>query len=272
MPLVLLSGYPSAGKSQRAQQLKAAFEARLGGQVTEVHVVSDESLNIPKSSYYERDTEKAARGEQMSAVKRLLTKTSLVILDNLSYIKGFRYQLYCEAKALETNSCVVHVGSSADQCKLWNDERTDKWPQDLFDALVFRYEEPNSMNRWDSPLFILTPEDELPMEDIWEALILKKPIKPTPATSIKPAAPTDYLSVLNNTTASVVKQVLDMHRDMAGSSVTLNGMRVQLPLNLSAPQLNRIRRNFIQLNKTATIPVESIEPFFIEFLHKNWDL
>lgn len=244
----------------------------MGSEITEVHVISDEKLAISKSSYYERDTEKAARGEQMSAVKRLLSKTSLVILDNLCYIKGFRYQLYCEAKALETNSCVVHVGTSAPTCKEWNSARENGWPEDLFDALVFRYEEPNGMNRWDSPLFILTPTDALPMDDIWEALILRKPIKPTPATSIKPAAPTDYLSVLNNTTAAIVKQVLDLHRDMAGAQVTLNAQRVTLPLSLSAPQLNRIRRNFIQLNKTAAIPVESIEPFFIEFLQKNWDL
>jgi tRNA uridine 5-carbamoylmethylation protein Kti12 len=43
----------------------------------------------------------------MSAVKRLLGRDDIVIADGLNYIKGFRYQLYCEAKALQTPSCVV---------------------------------------------------------------------------------------------------------------------------------------------------------------------
>jgi protein KTI12 len=45
----------------------------------------------------------------MSAVKRLLSRDDIVIADGLNYIKGFRYQLYCEAKALQTPSCVVRL-------------------------------------------------------------------------------------------------------------------------------------------------------------------
>lgn len=37
----------------------------------------------------------------------MLGKDSIVIADGLNYIKGFRYQLYCESKASETPSCVV---------------------------------------------------------------------------------------------------------------------------------------------------------------------
>ena len=41
-----------------------------------------------------------------------------------------------------------------------------------FENLIFRYEEPNGMTRWDSPLFIVVEEDETPPNDqIWEALI-----------------------------------------------------------------------------------------------------
>ena len=32
-----------------------------------------------------------------------------MILDALSYIKGFRYQLFCEAKGNVTPHCIVHV-------------------------------------------------------------------------------------------------------------------------------------------------------------------
>ena len=208
----------------------------------------------------------------MSAVKRNLSKNTIVILDNMSYIKGFRYQLYCEAKALETNSCVVYLGTSADQCRDWNSAREDGWPQDLLEALMFRFEEPNGMNRWDSPLFIVTPEDELPVDSIWNYLALHKPIKPTPATSIKPQAPASYLSQLNEVTTKVVRELLDLHRDMPGSQVTVGSTKLTLPLALTAAEMNRMKRNFIQLNKSASISMDKIEPFFLEYVESNWNL
>ena len=47
-------------------------------------------------------------------MKRALGKDTIVIADGLNYIKGFRYQLYCEAKAVQTPSCVVRIPSSND--------------------------------------------------------------------------------------------------------------------------------------------------------------
>ena len=43
---------------------------------------------------------------------------------------------------------------------------------DIFDNLVYRYEEPNGMTRWDSPLFTIPYDDEEPpCQDIWDAMI-----------------------------------------------------------------------------------------------------
>ncbi len=47
----------------------------------------------------------------------------MVIADGLNYIKGYRYQLWCEAKAAGTRCCVVHVAAQEDECKQWNEER-----------------------------------------------------------------------------------------------------------------------------------------------------
>ena len=61
------------------------------------------------------------------------------------------------------------------------------YPHDIFENLVFRYEEPNGMTRWDSPLFTVPFDDETPpYEAIWDALIgtegeLKK-VRPNQAT------------------------------------------------------------------------------------------
>ena len=81
-------------------------EARL-----RVHVVNTESLALPlpprSTAYLDARAEKQLRAAEYSAVKRLLTKDDVVIADGLNYIKGLRYQLFCEAKAALTPSCVV---------------------------------------------------------------------------------------------------------------------------------------------------------------------
>lgn len=128
----------------------------------------------------------------MSAVKRALGKDRIVIADGLNYIKGYRYQLYCEAKAVGTPSCVVHVGTSVERCRVNNRARaegggSDVYEEEVFEQLVFRYEEPNGMNRWDSPLFTVLEDDaDVPGEKIWDALLgdegKRKGVKPHAAT------------------------------------------------------------------------------------------
>jgi tRNA uridine 5-carbamoylmethylation protein Kti12 len=71
-----------------------------------VHI-SDDTLGIPRSAYDSARTEKDARAALASAVKRALGRETLVLVDAMNYIKGFRYQLYCEAKAVGTGCCVV---------------------------------------------------------------------------------------------------------------------------------------------------------------------
>ncbi|XHG05562.1 hypothetical protein AWENTII_008780 [Aspergillus wentii] len=120
----------------------------------------------------------------------------------MNYIKGYRYQLWCEAKALGTTCCVVHVGTPIDQCVANNEARirrqnaqkessdapADKetpdtttpaaptttdlspkeedtqepYPPELLNNLIFRYEEPSTHSRWDKPLFTIPWEDAEP--------------------------------------------------------------------------------------------------------------
>jgi protein KTI12 len=53
MALVTFSGYPSSGKTHRAIQLKEHLERRLSynSQELKVVILSDDSLNIDRSSY-----------------------------------------------------------------------------------------------------------------------------------------------------------------------------------------------------------------------------
>ena len=72
----------------------------------------------------------------------------------------------------------VHVGTPIEKCREINDRKLAEeglgggYQPDLFENLVFRYEEPNGMSRWDSPLFTVPFDDEQPpFEQIWEAMI-----------------------------------------------------------------------------------------------------
>lgn len=43
----------------------------------------------------------------LSAVEKEISKSTVVILDFLNTIKGYRYELYCRAKTASTQHCVV---------------------------------------------------------------------------------------------------------------------------------------------------------------------
>jgi len=56
MALITITGYPSSGKSKRAQQLKEYLESKLAdpeyhGPALKVVVLSDDSLNLARSVY-----------------------------------------------------------------------------------------------------------------------------------------------------------------------------------------------------------------------------
>ncbi len=113
MQLILVSGYPASGKTYRSNQLVESFRSKIQAssdarvsRLTVCHINHD-SLGLNRDVYREARKEKDARATEYSAVKRALGKDTIVVADGLNYIKGFRYQLYCEAKAVQTPSCVV---------------------------------------------------------------------------------------------------------------------------------------------------------------------
>ena len=121
MQLILISGYPASGKTYRSNQLVDFFTSKIqassDAQISRLTVcnINDQSLGLNRDVYREARTEKDARATQYSAVKRSLGKDTIVIADGLNYIKGFRYQLYCEAKAVQTPSCVVRIPLGIDR-------------------------------------------------------------------------------------------------------------------------------------------------------------
>jgi tRNA uridine 5-carbamoylmethylation protein Kti12 len=52
------------------------------------------------------------------------------------------------------------------------------------DDLMGRFEEPVATRRWDNPLFVVSPTDPLPLEEINQALYHGKAVKASLATKV----------------------------------------------------------------------------------------
>ena len=89
MPLIIITGIPSSGKTRTALKLKTFLQETKG---CKVHLISENE--IVKSEGDKNDVlsdskkEKTIRGALKSESIRLLTKDSVVICDGLNYIKG----------------------------------------------------------------------------------------------------------------------------------------------------------------------------------------
>jgi protein KTI12 len=285
MPLVVFSGLPCSGKTRLAKELVEALTERIDalradnqpGHNYSVVYHSDETLGISHDTYKDSNLEKHARGTQMSAVKRDLSRSNIVILDTLAYIKGFRYQLFCEAKGVVTPNCVIHVVNPVEKCIEWNKTRENPWDEELIKQLEMRYEEPNGDSRWDSPLFTIVSnyEDEkLPVDDIWNALVLKKAPPPNAATLVKPTSGNDFLQQLDKQTQNVIGNIVQFQKLCPiGGSVLIDkeqGLCVEMPLTpVSTAQLQRIRRTYISLNRMRSVDIDRITPLFVEYVNTS---
>ncbi|EEB06001.1 elongator complex associated protein Kti2 [Schizosaccharomyces japonicus yFS275] len=280
MPLIIVSGFPSSGKTLRSKQLAEEFQKRIEknldgtGSYKVIHI-DDESLGIEKETYRDSRKEKTARAALYSAVERSLSKETFVICDSLNYIKGYRYQLFCEAKSMYTPHCVMHVAVPTDLAKTWNDGSENPYPDDVFEGLIFRYEEPNAMVRWDSPLFTVLHDDPTPpFDQMWSVLVLNKNVKPNQATVIKPPAEVDYLHELDKVTQEVTMLVFNNANGDNLSEVPVPNCskKIEMPnVPVSLPLLQRFRRQFVHLNRQQVYDTTKLKDLFVDFLNGQFE-
>jgi protein KTI12 len=199
---------------------------------------------------------------------------------------------------VRTPHCIVHVGTPVSQARGVNDERLaggketaalaeEERPYDseCWENLVYRYEEPNAMARWDSPLFTVLWDDEMPpCEDIWDALVGseesgKKVVKPNKVTVAKKPTGEDYLYELDKSTQGILNRILEWAKDHPGEGggeveVGEGGgeeLTVELPANpIGLPALQRLRRQFISMNRQNAVSVERIQESFVGYLNDSF--
>jgi protein KTI12 len=256
------------------------------------------------------------------AVKRVLSDRDIVILDGLNYIKGWRYQLHCEAKAVRTVSCVVQVGCGVERARGVNEARlrrrecltqgrgeaneegrsiegqeeqedaddAEPYGRECWENLVFRYEEPNPMTRWDSPLFPIVWDDAADQtgrifDQIWEAIAggNRKTVQPNQATIQRTRdVGADYLYVLDKETQDVVKKILEAGVSEGGDvRIPIEAGKeeiVEAPAGIGLARLQRLRRAFVGLNRggiglegVGNMDVRAIRASFVRYLNDAFE-
>ncbi len=304
MPLVVLVGRPSSGKTSTACQIDAAIKLLDPTRATEI--VDDRSAmraGQSKSDCYRNSAqEKMTLGALRSTLERQLSKSTVVLFDSLNMIKGFRYEVWALARQLGTRCCVVSLETGAETCKTWNAARE---PEESYDTgvmndLVGRLERPDPIRRWESPMFRVNPERESPEQiaQVCEAVATyciagdggDRPLergklaavtgqavgdlRRSIATTQNTLAPVNLLHDVDKEVQLTIKQIVDAQTLAGGAPAGIVSFGTDMPvLNLtravSTVELRRWKRIFVKMVTNTTFsesrPVH-IKSLFVRFV------
>lgn len=298
MALVVICGQPCSGKSRAALCLAEALNEAESKQ--QVRVIDEAFFHLDRNqSYANMPAEKNLRGVLRSEVDRSVSKDNIIIVDSLNNIKGYRYELWCLARAAGVRYCVVYCDVEETHCRKWNEERRERgevnYNDAIFEDLVRRFEKPDGKNRWDSPLFELWPHRdgiEKSSTVIQEAVsyLTKtvdsktrdvKILQPTIATQTTRFSDANSLYELDKAAQEVTNAIVEAQSNALGGPLNRISVGKDLPaINISRPvglpELRRMRRTFIKLTGQTSLSgpppppdADSAKRMFIDYLNRE---
>ncbi|KAL6983366.1 hypothetical protein U1Q18_016752 [Sarracenia purpurea var. burkii] len=298
MALVVICGQPCSGKSKAALCLVEAL--RNAEYKPTVRIIDETSFHLDRNqSYADMPAEKNLRGVLRSEVDRSLSRDNIIIVDSLNSIKGYRYELWCLARAAGIRYCVLYCDVEETQCRKWNEERRERgetsYDDKIFEDLVRRFERPDRRNRWDSPLFEVFPsrdsieKSSLAILDAVSYLTKRvdsktrdvRVLQPTIATQTARVSEANSLYEMDRATQEVMNAIVEAQSQAIGGP--LNGINLGqgLPnINISRavglPELRRLRRTFIKLTGQSSLSgppppsdAESAKRMFVDYLNRE---
>lgn len=272
MPLVILCGPPCGGKTALSRRLADYITESAGGGKT-VEVISEEDHDADRATAYGSSAlEKRARANFLSAVERRVSCERIVIADGLNYIKGFRYQLYCVARAASTPHCLLYCQTPASVVRARN-EALARYPPAAVEELLGRFEEPHYAARWDTPMFTADERGEgVDWPAILETLQGAVARPPSMATTVKITSSADLLAELDRgtqRTLDAIQQRIKAVGVPTSISFPESGTSLLVKRPVTGTDWQRLRRQFIHLNRLHQADVAQIEGLFVKFLESN---
>jgi len=281
MPLILMVGYPSSGKSTVVDALAERIDRDRSG--TPITIIRDKDLStFDKNIYRESSKEKEHRGYIRSLTQKSLTDQTVVIVDSLNYIKGYRYELYCVAKLIKTTYCVIFCDANPDVVHQLNQTRTDQYEIDIIDSLIQRFEPPDTRHRWDSPLFVVRPNIEEKSPPDLESILTEivqcifsegNRLKANQSTQSQPISSTNFLHELDSLTQTIVQSLMDAQKNaVPGDKLAVSGTeeKVIMKSTRSLGELTRLRRQFISYTKMHPVDDRTkLASMFVTFINSS---
>ncbi|XP_049937037.1 protein KTI12 homolog [Nymphaea colorata] len=300
MALVVMCGQPCSGKSMAACLLAGILRS----QDLKVRLIDESSLHLDRNvAYADMTAEKNLRGVLRSEVDRSLSKDNIVIVDSLNNIKGYRYELWCLARAAGIKYCVVYCDTEEDECRKWNKERGDRgkimYSDKVLDDLIRRFEKPDRRNRWDYPLFELFPskdginESSTAVTDAVSYLTAKSTTKsrdvhvlqPTIATQNARMSDANSLYEMDQATQEVINAIVEAQSNGLGGPLNRINIGHGLPTisfsfmcnrPVGLPELRRLRKTFIKLTAQTSLSgppppsdADSVKRMFADYLNRE---
>lgn len=159
-----------------------------------------------------------------------------------------------------------------------------------FDNLIMRFEEPSSMVRWDSPLFVIPFSEDPPFDAIWDSIMTGAKAPPNKAVQAPPKPPPNALQVLSNTTSTIITGLLAHINAFPGSDTypipappASEKGKLVLHLPIKTPTLAEMQRHKRQFENaqikahttgakvTMTWSEGDVASKFVGFLEATWD-
>ncbi|TYG79693.1 hypothetical protein ES288_D02G158900v1 [Gossypium darwinii] len=281
MALVVICGQPCSGKSTAAKCLAEALNESECKQT--VRIIDETSFHLDRNqSYANMPSEKNLRGVLRSEVDRSVSKDNIIIVDSLNSIKGYRYELWCLARAAGIRYCVLYCDVGESHCRKWNEERREKgeaaYNDVIFEDLVRRFEKPDRRNRWDSPLFELWAHNDgverssIAIVDVVLYLTKKADSKSWDANS---------LYEMDRATQEVINAIVEAQSQSIGGplaniSIGQGLPNIDISRSVGLPELRRLRRTFIKLTGQTSLSgrpppsdSNSAKRMFVDYLNRE---
>lgn len=298
MALVVICGQPCSGKSTAASCLAEALQA-VEPKPT-VRIIDESSLHLGRNqSYADMTVEKNLRGVLRSEVDRSLSRNNIIIVDSLNNIKGYRYELWCLARASGIRYCVLFCDTEENHCREWNNKRSEmgesSYDTKIFEDLVRRFEKPDRQNRWDYPLFELFPardgiKQSSPVISEAVSYLTKRVdsktrdvrvLQPTIATQNVRTTEANSLYEMDRATQEVINAIVEAQSGGLAGMVNKITLSQHLPTiniqrTVGLPELRSLRRTFIKLAGQYSLSgppppsdAESAKRMFIDYLNRE---